>query len=374
MALTKPIRELLQNVKYDFLELPRKKQAAAILTLTLLTYLAASSIARYKGQVTRNKESARQVEKAPITVKVSAIKRGPFEDALSLLGEVKGIAEIDLKFQTAGVIGYIKHREGEFIKKSELIATLNQKEPHLKYRHSEIEYEWQKRLHSLGGISDLAFEGAACEYELARAELEKSIIAAPKDGVIGKWHVEEGEYLTPNETAITFVDTREMLIECAVTERDLPKVALGQKAKVTVDALSGTELDGMVSVVSKLISGSSRTAPVKIQLLSPLKGLSPGMFARAEIVIFKTQDALVVPAAYFHVEGGKYFLWLAKKNAAGECIAQKTPVEISYFTDDELLIKEGAAEGELIITELPFGITQGEKVLMEDLKAPPSPQ
>jgi HlyD family secretion protein len=126
---------------------------------------------------------------------------------------------------------------------------------------------------------------------IARDSLQKAIVTAPFDGVVGAVNVKVFDVLSSGTfattTAVEIFDPGSMELDVKVTELDIPSVKPGQKVNITVDALPNVRIEGTVSTVGTLpVSDSGLILfPVAITFNLPQNsGLKAGMNARAEIV------------------------------------------------------------------------------------------
>lgn len=128
------------------------------------------------------------------------------------------------------------------------------------------------------------------DLDRARDELDKAIITAPFDGIIADVNVKVGDVLSAvNYTApaIVLIDPGRMELNVKVNELDIPKVKLGQKAAITVDALPDEQFGGVVTSISLLpeVAGSAVSYEVKIALDMPQNlALRAGMRATADFI------------------------------------------------------------------------------------------
>jgi HlyD family secretion protein len=140
----------------------------------------------------------------------------------------------------------------------------------------------------------------------AKDDLSKTTITAPMAGTISQLNKEMGEIALGSQfqedviMVISDLNNMEALVD--VDENDIVSIALGDKAKVEVDALSDLEFDGMVTEIasSAKVSGSGTADQktefeVKVKITNPGEKLRPGMTASAEIVTEVRDNVLVVP-------------------------------------------------------------------------------
>jgi HlyD family secretion protein len=148
----------------------------------------------------------------------------------------------------------------------------------------------------------------------AEDRLAKTVIRAPMDGVITRLNVEEGETAivgtmnNPGSLLLTIADLSTMMAVVRVDETDVPRIAIGDSAGVTIDAFRGQTFSGRVTEI-----GHSSTRPrsgpgaqqqtqqqavdfeIRITLDSPPPTLRSDLSTTAEIVTAKRQGALSIP-------------------------------------------------------------------------------
>jgi cobalt-zinc-cadmium efflux system membrane fusion protein len=125
-------------------------------------------------------------------------------------------------------------------------------------------------------------------------------VYAPINGVIIAQNVTNaaavGVTYSGSSTAFTIADLSDVWILCDVYENDLPKIALGQEAKIHPNGYPDKVLTGSISEIDPSLDPTLRTAKVRIQLRNP-GYLKLGMFVNATFESRKTDIFPVVPAA-----------------------------------------------------------------------------
>ena len=141
----------------------------------------------------------------------------------------------------------------------------------------------------------------------ARDILQKTEIAAPIDGVVSRLQVREGEMVVigiqnqPGTTLMTISDMSAVNAEVKVAEADVLRVAIGQSAVVTLEALPGRRFTGRVVEVGASalpvvgVASAAREFRVRIRLDNPDPGLRPGLTCDAEVLTSERKDVLTVP-------------------------------------------------------------------------------
>lgn len=334
----------------------------------------------------------------PILVKVYKVQKRDFEDNLPLLGTIKGFKEIDLKFETSGIVDSFNFKEGEKIEEGEIVATLNQKDALLKLKYNEIELEKTQKLFDIGAIVKSKLDQVKLELESAKRELDKTYMYAPRNGVLGTKDTEVGEFITYNDKIATLIDDKEIFVDVGIIEKDIGKVKVGQTAKVTVDTYPDTEFAGTVDTVSPVIEGKSRTQSAKIKIKNPKGQLLPGMFARAAVAVYKTQGAVIIPNTSLDKTEEGYVTYVVKKAEEKpeeakeetppekspkkkslkkeeeakeeikeeEGVAEARPIKADYRSSDFFVVKEGLEEGDLVVVETQEKLKDGYKVIITE--------
>ncbi|MCM8765405.1 MAG: efflux RND transporter periplasmic adaptor subunit [Candidatus Omnitrophica bacterium] len=317
---------------------------------------------------------AGEAEKVP--VKVYKISRIDFQDELPIVGTVKSIPEIDLKFEVNGRIVEFRFKEGERVRKGDLLARLDSKDARLELAWAEAKYnaaiaeaeavrkrtETIEKLYEAGAIVEARVEEARAEVkaaeerikvakaevESAKARLEKTNLYAPEGGIMGPREMDVGEFVTPNERIGTLFSEENTFIEVGVIEKDIGKVQIGQRAVVNVDTYPHTDFYGIIENIFPNLEARTRTLNVRIRLIERKAGLLPGMFARTRVIVYTKKNALVVPSNVLTVEGQRYFVPVVMDNRVNN-----KEVYLEYVTMDYAVVQRGIEEGDLVIIETP---------------------
>lgn len=124
-------------------------------------------------------------------------------------------------------------------------------------------------------------------------------VKAPISGVIINQNVTEaaaaGVSLAGSSTAFTIADLSEVWILCDVYENDIPKLQLGQEARIKVNAYPERPVTGRISDIGPVLDPQLRTAKVRIQVRNP-GFLRLGMFVTATFTSRKSETHAAVPA------------------------------------------------------------------------------
>ncbi len=296
--------------------------------------------------------------KSEVAVNVLEVKMDRFQDILVAVGTIAGGSEIPLRFEVEGKIVLFEFREGDKARKGDIIARLNQRDAYLKLKRAELELDQYEKLYAIGGIARNRLEEARVAADLARSELDKTVIRAPRDGIVGDKDAEVGEYVTPNKKIATLVNIESVVVRVGIIEKEIDKVFPGQKVVLTVDTYPGVEFTGTVKHISPLVQGTSKTLTVEARLANEGGLLLPGMFARTRIAIFEEDNTISVPNdAVEKTQTGHRVFVVSKENTA-----QSREVEVGYISSQFSQITYGLSPGELVVTQKPQDLKDGASV------------
>jgi HlyD family secretion protein len=148
---------------------------------------------------------------------------------------------------------------------------------------------------------------ARAQQRRAGDVLSKTSILSPIDGIVSRLRVREGEMVVvgiqnqPGTTLMTISDLGEINAELKVAEADVLRLAIGQRAAVTLESMSGARFDGRVVEIGASalpVAGTGAAArefKVVVRLDSPDAALRPGLTCDAEIVTTERTNVLTVP-------------------------------------------------------------------------------
>lgn len=145
-------------------------------------------------------------------------------------------------------------------------------------------------------IANAGVAQAQANLEIAKAQLAKTIIYAPMSGILTDVNFKKGEFVSPGTAVFTVLDPQDMWIKVYLSEKDLPRIKIGQKADVYVDAYPAKRFEGKVSYISakaEFTPKNLQTAEervnmvfaVKIRITDGKEQLKPGLPADVKIIL-----------------------------------------------------------------------------------------
>ena len=204
-----------------------------------------------------------------------------------------------------------------------------------------------------------SLRSAEISLDDTQRSMEDYTITSPISGTIIAKDVKVGDTVgsssSTTETMCVIYDLSYLEMTLDVDELDILDIQVGQKAKITADAISDRTFEGVVTSISSAgtTSGGTTTYPVTIRI-DDTGSLMPGMNATAVIDIASAEDALSVPNAAI-VRGSYVLVTESSPSAANAVSGMKVPdgyvyvkVTTGVSDDDYIAVTSGLEEGDTI--------------------------
>jgi RND family efflux transporter MFP subunit len=193
------------------------------------------------------------------------------------------------------------------------------------------------------------------ELEIARQQLDDTIIVSPMDGAVSERQGSVGQYLTAGAPVVTLVRLDPLRLRLAVPERQAGSVRAGQAVELTVEGDS-RRYSGRVVRLSPAISENNRTLLIEAEVPNRDGGLRPGSFAKAEIIVEAGEQIVTVPR-----DAIVTFAGIDKVLTVAEGQAVEKRVRTGRRLGEQIEITEGIAAGNQVIVE-PGNLVSGQPV------------
>jgi HlyD family secretion protein len=222
--------------------------------------------------------------------------------------------------------------------------------------------DWDDRVESEARAADAACRAAkaaadrgASAVDLAKAELAKTVLLAPFEGVVADTFIEEGEWTAPSPPALPIppvldlIDTRSIYVSAPMDEVDSGRIRKGQSARVSVDSQPGRHFPARVVEVAPYVLDrleQNRTVEIELELDDPsdAAGLLPGTSADAEVILSARDGVLRVPTQAL-LEGNRVLV-LEKDRLAERAL------QIGIRNWDWTEVASGLSAGESVVVSL----------------------
>lgn len=189
------------------------------------------------------------------------------------------------------------------------------------------------------------------------AELQRTEIRAPFRGFVVKRGAEVGEWVEAGNQVVEMIDLASVLVRVDVPESALPFLAVGDAARIYVDALQRS-FDGRIKHIIRQADERARTFPVEIELDNADLALAGGMFARASVAAGEAKDVVSVPKDALVERDGTTYVGTVMPGREGGMVGVLMAVTTGGDIGDWIAITSGNIEPGLTI------ITRGTENMM----------
>ena len=152
-------------------------------------------------------------------------------------------------------------------------------------------------------LAEAQVQQAKAALEIAKTDLEHTVIISPLDGIVISRNVDVGQTVVASFQTPTLFNIAEDLVHMQVNtnvdEADIGIIKVGQEAKFTVDAFPDDVFEGKVVEIrmSPIIFQNVVTYDTIINVDNSSLKLKPGMTANTSILVAKVENAIRIPNA-----------------------------------------------------------------------------
>ncbi|MGK5025940.1 efflux RND transporter periplasmic adaptor subunit [Janthinobacterium sp. RB2R34] len=276
----------------------------------------------------------------------------------------------------AGRITHLQRNLGDSVKVGDALFTLDSAELSAAYAdHSKAtsallqarqELQRQKTLFEAEIAARKDYEAAQASYDQASSDAQASadklaqygagargsrrdyVLRSPIAGTVIAMDGAQGGYWNDiNAPVMTVADLSTVWLSASVAEKDLAQVAVGQVARIHVDAWPGKSFDGKVAYVGAVLDAETRTVKVRVAIDNRTGTFKPGMFARATFT-GASRRAIVVPASAL-LQGG---------------LETRVMVEHTALRFVPTVVQVGASHGDQV--EIFSGLKAGQRIVVKE--------
>jgi HlyD family secretion protein len=203
-----------------------------------------------------------------------------------------------------------------------------------------------------------ALDQARANLVAAQVKLEQTTIKAPVDGVLIARQVEAGDVVQPGKELMVLAPDGETQVDVMIDERQLSRLALGQKALGSADAFPSERFAAELFYINPGIDPLRGTVEVKLRVPNPPAYLRQDMTVSVDIEVARKGDAVVVPTETVRDASGNGPWVLAVRHY--RAVAQ--PVRLGLRGDARTEILEGVEPGDDLIPATNAVVKAGQRV------------
>ena len=291
---------------------------------------------------------------------------------------IEAVRQSTVAAQVAGRIVELRFDVGDYVKKGDVIVRIDERaaaqaleaseaqvrQAEAELRNARVQYERSKQLVTQRFLSEAALDKAESDYKAAQARLTALLagagqaatergfatIVAPYSGLVSARHIELGEMAVPGKPLMTGFDPATLRVTATVPQAQIGAIQASGRARVEIPSV-GKWIDAKRVTIVPSADPRTHTTQVRLELPPDVRGVYPGIYARAHFIVGR-EPRLLMPRA---------------------AVVQRSEVVAAYVLgeDGSLQLRQirlGAASDENSV-EVLAGLRPGERVALEPLKA-----
>ena len=255
----------------------------------------------------------------------------PFYGDIHVLVSTTGVVEpqnrVEIKPPIAGRIEEILVKEGDEVKKGDVLCLMSSTER--------------------AALLDSAHLKGEKELKYWKEVYKPTPLIAPVDGQVIVRAVEPGQTVTVNDTILVLSDR--LIVKAQVDETDIGKVKLGQRAVITLDAYPDIKVEARVNHISYESRIINNVTIYEVDILPDRipEVFRSGMTANVDIVIQKKENVLLIPQQAVIEENGQNFVLV--KLLGKEAVKKR--VTLGVYDDENIEVLEGLSENDIVLVK-----------------------
>ncbi len=307
---------------------------------------------------------------AAVVVEGYIVTPESFRETVFATGNILADEEIYIRPETSGRITGIYFSEDSEVRTGDLLVKLNDAELQHELRRmsyqinlARIREQRQKELLSRNAIAQEDYDMALNElntlkaqHDRVQAQIDKMEIRAPFDGVIGLKEVSAGSFVSPDVVISSLQKIDRIKIDFSIPERYRAAVRRDQTIRFQVEGGESMQ-EGRIYALQPRVDRETRTLRMRAIAPNPGSRILPGAFARVELDLSEINDALLIPSEALVPEMTGYSVFVYRDGRA-----YSQPVQIGTRTDRRVLVVEGLAPNDTVITTGLLQIRDGMPV------------
>jgi len=279
-------------------------------------------------------------------------------------GRLVGKEEMALAFRSAGTVDRLLVREGQPVRRGQVLATLDTLDADAALAQAGAAFEKAERdrlrlqqLAVAGAVTRVSLQDAETAVEVARAALrqarharEVSELRAPDDGQVQRRLVEAHEQVAAG-TPVFLVRgaSRGWVVKLGLGDRDAVQVRLGDPATVRFDAFPDRSFSARVTEIAGGASPQTGTFEVQVAVEPAGANLLSGLVAKVEIVPGAPPEVWAVPVEALVEGSGRTAAVYAL--APGDNRARRVPVTIGFIEGPRVAVLQGLEQVTEVVTD-----------------------
>ncbi len=317
-----------------------------------------------------------------IPVKVLELKQRMSNDPIAVSGQFTTDNEVMLSFKTSGIISNMAVKEGDAVKKGQLLATLNPTEINAQLQQAQLnsekaqrDYQRTENLYKDSVATLEQLQNSKTNLQMAKQQLnmasfnrQYSEIHAEQDGYVLKKLANAGQQVTAGTPVIELNGTQagKWLLRVGISDQEWANIRTGYQAQIQTTAMPGQVLEGTVTRKSEGVDAVSGTFSADITLSGKApREIASGMFGKAVITSpgdSKAKLTWQIPyEALLDGDGNSGYVFVTNDNKT----AHKVKVTIGGISKDVVTVTGGLEQAKGLIISGSAYLTDNSAIITQ---------
>lgn len=292
------------------------------------------------------------------------VERTTLEEKLTISGIIDAEEKATLRFQTGGKLTWVGVKEGDFVKKYQGIASLDQRE-----MKKKLDKELNDYLKARGDYDQAAKDTyrdkvitdtikravektqydlniSVLDVEIQNLANELAYLFSPIEGIVTRvTSPYAGVNIIPAQAEFDIVNPKTVYFSASADQTEVVKLSTGKEGELTLDAYPRSTMSGTIQTIAftPKTDETGTVYEVRFVFAPDTSFYRIGLSGDVSFTVNEKENALVVPLRYVKTEQGKKYL-LVKRDGK----KAKIPVETGLETDTQIEITNGVDPGETV--------------------------
>lgn len=325
-----------------------------------------TKIKALEDEISKLDTAAGKSDKAKL-IAITPVVTEDFSHYIDLQGKIDAdnISYIAPPNGQGGLVTNLYIKEGQFVKKGQLVLKMDDKVLRQQVKISETQlalakdlYQRQKNLWDQNIGSEIQLISArtnveALERQIATAyeQIKLYTVYSPASGIADVVAINVGEFFSGVmgvSPQIRIVNNSTLKAVVEVPENYMSRVRVGSPVVITLPDLNKT-FNSTVKLSSQTINPATRTFTIEANI--PGGGVRPNSIASVQIKDYSAPNAIVIPVNLIQTDDKGKYVYVVEKDSRGRSIAVKKPVVVGESYGDKIEIKAGLQSGMQLISE-----------------------
>ncbi len=296
---------------------------------------------------------------APVAVEIARVQQETAVESAQAVGSLRAAQTTMLRPEVAGRIVALNVQDGQRVARGALLVQLDDAvqqaqlaQAKAQAANADSNVKRQQELQAQGFVSASAVEQAQssalvaqAQVQLARAQLQRLQVRAPFSGVAGIRLVSLGDYVKEGADLVSLEDAALLWADFRLPEQYAGRLRVGQPVQISIDAMPGPRLPGVVTAVDAQADPNGRALLVRARLAQTVPGLRSGLFVRVSLELGRREGALWVPEEALVPLAGKLFVY---RVVGGKAL--RTPVTVGARKPGLAELTQGVQAGDQVVS------------------------